>query len=164
MSSADLAEEQNHVCPRFVSRYASVMAGCSADAELQTYSNVIEILQGRHPVIESALMRRDHKAFVPNDIHLGRQTGNFVLITGPNMYAIIKLIVRRLTFPQGRQEHRPTPSGYHCPLGASRSLCASWQCCSISCRSNFHSHRRFGRSVPEQVYFHARNVGNECHS
>lgn len=55
---------------------------------MPNHSNVIEIVQGRHPVIESALTRRDHKAFVPNDIHLGRQTGNFVLITGPNMYAI----------------------------------------------------------------------------
>jgi DNA mismatch repair protein MutS len=44
--------------------------------------NTIHVIEGRHPVVEAYLSRRE---FVPNDVILGGGTPSFVLITGPNM-------------------------------------------------------------------------------
>jgi DNA mismatch repair protein MutS len=43
---------------------------------------VINIVEGRHPVIELAL---PVGRFVPNDVHLDQQTEELLIITGPNM-------------------------------------------------------------------------------
>jgi DNA mismatch repair protein MutS len=43
----------------------------------------IEILEGRHPVVERTLP--DGERFVPNDTHLDRDQERLLLITGPNM-------------------------------------------------------------------------------
>ncbi len=43
--------------------------------------STIDVVAGRHPVIESLA----GDAFVPNDLHLAERTGRFVLLTGPNM-------------------------------------------------------------------------------
>jgi DNA mismatch repair protein MutS len=45
-------------------------------------SEVIEITQGRHPVVELSL---DSGAFVPNDVKLDRTENQLLIITGPNM-------------------------------------------------------------------------------
>jgi DNA mismatch repair protein MutS len=44
--------------------------------------SVLEIKEGRHPVVEAYL---PDGAFVPNDLSLGREKNRFALITGPNM-------------------------------------------------------------------------------
>jgi DNA mismatch repair protein MutS len=43
--------------------------------------SVIEIIDGRHPVMEPLL----GSSFVPNDLRLGVDTSRFILLTGPNM-------------------------------------------------------------------------------
>lgn len=43
---------------------------------------LVEIVEGRHPVLESVLPRGE---FVPNDARLGGQNGTVLVITGPNM-------------------------------------------------------------------------------
>ncbi len=48
--------------------------------ELQTDS-IIEIKEGRHPVVEKMV----EENFVPNDTYLDRQENRFIIITGPNM-------------------------------------------------------------------------------
>lgn len=45
-------------------------------------SDVVEIKQGRHPVVEALLTDRP---FVPNDVYLDRRTEQIWIITGPNM-------------------------------------------------------------------------------
>ena len=45
-------------------------------------SDVLEIVGGRHPVVERALQG---ERFVPNDVRLDRQTCQLMVITGPNM-------------------------------------------------------------------------------
>jgi DNA mismatch repair protein MutS len=45
-------------------------------------SDVLEIEEGRHPVVERLLCG---EPFVPNDIRLDRQTQQILIITGPNM-------------------------------------------------------------------------------
>ena len=46
-------------------------------------SDVIDIRQGRHPVIERQLPVGER--YVPNDVHLDTQTQQIIIITGPNM-------------------------------------------------------------------------------
>ena len=66
-----------------------VMAGLAETAELNDYtrpdvnrSASIDIVDGRHPVIELSVKEED---FVPNDIHLDSEKQQLMIITGPNM-------------------------------------------------------------------------------
>ncbi|MBX5482380.1 MAG: DNA mismatch repair protein MutS [Myxococcaceae bacterium] len=45
-------------------------------------SDVLEIVEGRHPVVERML---GHAEFVPNDVRLDRKDAQILVITGPNM-------------------------------------------------------------------------------
>ena len=65
LSAAKTAEENHYVRPVI-------------DA-----SNVIDIKQGRHPVIETQLPLGEH--YVPNDIYLDSEHQQIIIITGPNM-------------------------------------------------------------------------------
>jgi len=60
---AQIAGERGYVRPQFVE------------------TTTIDVVDGRHPVIESLA----GDGFVPNDLHLGERAGRFVLLTGPNM-------------------------------------------------------------------------------
>ena len=46
-------------------------------------SNNIQIVQGRHPVIEQNL--EDGEIFIPNDIELDQDKQQIMMISGPNM-------------------------------------------------------------------------------
>jgi DNA mismatch repair protein MutS len=66
-----------------------VLAGLAELAESRGYCRpeladapVLEILEGRHPVLDQAL---PPGTFVPNDVSMGPDAGLFLLITGPNM-------------------------------------------------------------------------------
>ncbi len=48
-------------------------------------SSEIEIIEGRHPVIEQQEMAGGSERFVPNDLYLNGTTHNVILLTGPNM-------------------------------------------------------------------------------
>lgn len=65
------------------------LAGLAETAELNGYTcpevnreGIIEIIDGRHPVIEQTVRDED---FVPNDIHLDDSEQQVMIITGPNM-------------------------------------------------------------------------------
>ena len=45
----------------------------------------LEIVEGRHPVIEQQEMAGGSERFVPNDLYLNGSTHNILLLTGPNM-------------------------------------------------------------------------------
>jgi DNA mismatch repair protein MutS len=62
-SLAQVAGERGYVRPTFVD------------------ASTIDIVDGRHPVIEALAGDR----FVPNDLHLDESRARFVLLTGPNM-------------------------------------------------------------------------------
>jgi DNA mismatch repair protein MutS len=62
-SLAQVAGERGYVRPTFVD------------------ASTIDIVDGRHPVIEAIAGDR----FVPNDLHLDESRARFVLLTGPNM-------------------------------------------------------------------------------
>jgi DNA mismatch repair protein MutS len=63
-SLAEVAEKYHYACPEI-------------DAE-----DIIEIIDGRHPVVEAALKK---EGFVPNDCFLDLQNNHLLIITGPNM-------------------------------------------------------------------------------
>ena len=65
LSFAQVAEENRYVRPQIDS------------------SDVIDIRQGRHPVIETQLPLGEH--YVPNDIYLDTEKQQIMMITGPNM-------------------------------------------------------------------------------
>ncbi|HEV2399205.1 MAG TPA: DNA mismatch repair protein MutS [Candidatus Sulfotelmatobacter sp.] len=48
-------------------------------------SGELEIIEGRHPVIEQQELSGGSERFVPNDLYLNGTTHNILLLTGPNM-------------------------------------------------------------------------------
>ena len=64
VSFAEIAQKQNYCEPTV------------------NYGNILDIKNGRHPVIESLLK---NEVFVPNDVYLDTYENRSVLITGPNM-------------------------------------------------------------------------------
>ncbi len=74
---------------RIISRL-DVLSGFAYLAESNGYcrpmvndSKIIEITQGRHPVIETMMPAGEE--FVPNDIYLDNETQQVIILTGPNM-------------------------------------------------------------------------------
>ena len=48
-------------------------------------SDELEIIEGRHPVIEQLELTGSNDRFVPNDLYLNASSHSILLITGPNM-------------------------------------------------------------------------------
>jgi DNA mismatch repair protein MutS len=69
-SLANIAALRNYCRPQFIH---------SAD------SGELEIIEGRHPVIEQQEMAGGSERFVPNDLYLNATTHTILLLTGPNM-------------------------------------------------------------------------------
>jgi DNA mismatch repair protein MutS len=69
-SLANIAALRNYCRPQFIQ---------SAD------SGELEIIEGRHPVIEQQEMAGGSERFVPNDLYLNATTHTILLLTGPNM-------------------------------------------------------------------------------
>ncbi|TYO99701.1 DNA mismatch repair protein MutS [Geothermobacter ehrlichii] len=63
-SLADLAHDRNYVCPQVDD------------------SDVLEIVEGRHPVVEAMNLG---ERFVPNDVRMDCRENQLLIITGPNM-------------------------------------------------------------------------------
>jgi DNA mismatch repair protein MutS len=70
-----------------------VLAALAHAAALRNYcrplfaadSGDLEIIEGRHPVIEQQEMAGGSERFVPNDLYLNAATHTILLLTGPNM-------------------------------------------------------------------------------
>jgi len=69
-----------------------VLASLAHIAALRNYcrpsfvdSGELEIIEGRHAVIEQAGLAAANGRFVPNDLYLNSTTHNILLLTGPNM-------------------------------------------------------------------------------
>jgi DNA mismatch repair protein MutS len=67
-SLAHVAALRNYCRPQFVEK-----------------SGELEIIEGRHPVIEQQELAGGSERFVPNDLYLNDTTHNILLLTGPNM-------------------------------------------------------------------------------
>jgi DNA mismatch repair protein MutS len=71
-SLAHVAALRNYCRPNFVS-------------EADDAAGELEIIEGRHPVIEQQEMAGGSERFVPNDLYLNTSTHTILLLTGPNM-------------------------------------------------------------------------------
>jgi DNA mismatch repair protein MutS len=76
-SLAHTAALRNYCRPRFAS--STDKASTAADP------GDLEIIEGRHPVIEQQEMAGGSERFVPNDLYLNSSTHTILLLTGPNM-------------------------------------------------------------------------------
>ena len=74
-SLAHVAALRNYCRPRFE----------SDGAEKAGESGLLEIIEGRHPVIEQQELAGGSERFVPNDLYLDANSHTIVLLTGPNM-------------------------------------------------------------------------------
>ena len=71
-SLAHISALRNYSRPQFIE---PPQAGCGD----------LEIVEGRHPVVEQQEMAGGSERFVPNDLHLNSTTHTILLLTGPNM-------------------------------------------------------------------------------
>ena len=107
---AEIAERYNYTCPR-------VDGG-----------DVIEIKDGRHPVVERMHLP---EGFVPNDVDLDRNGRRMLIITGPNMagkstyirqVALIVLLAQMGSFVPAASAHIGTVDRIFTRVGAADSL------------------------------------------
>jgi DNA mismatch repair protein MutS len=95
-------------------------------------SDMLEIEQGRHPVVEQMLRQQGHKqAFVPNDTTLCASGEQIALLTGPNMagkstyirqVALIALMAQIGCWVPAKKAHIGVVDRLFCRVGASDEL------------------------------------------
>ena len=91
----------------------------------------LEILQGRHPVIERLATPGESAGFIPNDLYLNSDSDRILLITGPNMggkstylrqAALISLMAQMGSFVPAERARLPTLDRIFTRIGASDNL------------------------------------------
>ncbi|MGA2202027.1 MAG: DNA mismatch repair protein MutS [Terriglobales bacterium] len=76
---AHIAALRNYCRPQFEQKPDQAAKAKNAN------DNDLEIVEGRHPVIELQELAAGSERFVPNDLFLNNSTHNIVVLTGPNM-------------------------------------------------------------------------------
>ncbi len=114
-SLAFIAQNRGYCRPRF---------DVSPEGEL-------EIIDGRHPVLEQSELTGSNDRFVPNDLYLNSSTHSILLITGPNMggkstylrqTALIVLMAQMGGFVPARSARLPVVDRIFTRIGASDNL------------------------------------------
>jgi DNA mismatch repair protein MutS len=91
----------------------------------------IEIIEGRHPVIEQQEMAGGSERFVPNDLYLNGTTHHIMLLTGPNMggkstylrqTALIVILAQMGSFVPARSARLSVVDRVFTRIGASDNL------------------------------------------
>jgi DNA mismatch repair protein MutS len=115
-SLAHIAALRNYCRPAFVE---------------STDGSEIEIIEGRHPVIEQQEMAGGSERFVPNDLYLNGSTHNIMLLTGPNMggkstylrqTALIVILAQMGSFVPARSARLSVVDRVFTRIGASDNL------------------------------------------
>ncbi len=118
LSFAHLAALRNYCRPQFEE---------TPDDSAQT----LEILEGRHPVIEQPELTGSNDRFVPNDLYLDASRQSILLITGPNMggkstylrqTALIVLMAQMGSFVPATRARLSTVDRIFTRIGASDNL------------------------------------------
>jgi DNA mismatch repair protein MutS len=96
-----------------------------------TDADTLEIIDGRHPVLEQLEISGVSDRFVPNDLYLNGTTHSILLITGPNMggkstylrqTALIVLMAQMGSFVPARSARLPITDRIFTRIGASDNL------------------------------------------
>jgi len=113
-SLANIAALRNYCRPSFVAEGGEV-----------------EIVEGRHPVIEQQELAGGSERFVPNDLYLNSSTHNILLLTGPNMggkstylrqTALIVILAQMGSFVPARSARLSVVDRVFTRIGASDNL------------------------------------------
>jgi DNA mismatch repair protein MutS len=122
-SLAQVAALRNYCRPQFVSPVSEP----SADRD----AGELEIIEGRHPVIEQQEMSGGTDRFVPNDLYLNSNTHTILLLTGPNMggkstylrqTALIVILAQMGSFVPARSARLSVVDRVFTRIGASDNL------------------------------------------
>jgi DNA mismatch repair protein MutS len=82
---AHIAALRNYCRPKFEPKFELGLQPNSAEGDQTERALDLEIVEGRHPVIEMQELAAGSERFVPNDMFLDSSTHNIVVLTGPNM-------------------------------------------------------------------------------
>jgi DNA mismatch repair protein MutS len=83
-SLAHVAALRNYCRPKFADPSHENSSDISSDIS-SGISSDLEIIEGRHPVIEQQQLAGGAERFVPNDLYLNSTTHTVLVLTGPNM-------------------------------------------------------------------------------
>ncbi|HEV2963896.1 MAG TPA: DNA mismatch repair protein MutS [Candidatus Angelobacter sp.] len=118
-----IAQNRGYCRPQFVDG----LSDCADPAD----SSELEIVGGRHPVLEQQGLTGSNDSFVPNDLYLNSTSHSILLITGPNMggkstylrqTALIVLMAQMGSFVPARLARLPIVDRIFTRIGASDNL------------------------------------------
>jgi DNA mismatch repair protein MutS len=125
-SMAFIAQNRDYCRPQFTEKptqKATEKRGVEADE--------LEIIEGRHPVLEQLELTGSNDRFVPNDLYLNSGSHSILLITGPNMggkstylrqTALMVLMAQMGGFVPARSARLPVVDRIFTRIGASDNL------------------------------------------
>ncbi len=131
-SLAYIAQNRGYCRPKFTAAEPNAGEASSAvSASAADDGNALEIIDGRHPVLEQLDISGVSDRFVPNDLYLNATTHGILLITGPNMggkstylrqTALIVLMAQMGSFVPARSARLPITDRIFTRIGASDNL------------------------------------------
>jgi DNA mismatch repair protein MutS len=126
-SLAHVAALRNYCRPQFIAEQDRP----AQDQASQQSAGELEIVEGRHPVIEQQEMAGGSERFVPNDLYLNSTTHTILLLTGPNMggkstylrqTALIVILAQMGSFVPARSARLSVVDRVFTRIGASDNL------------------------------------------
>jgi DNA mismatch repair protein MutS len=125
---AHIAALRNYCRPQFVLSTGKATTGKAA---AESDVGELEIVEGRHPVIEQQELAGGSERFVPNDLYLNASTHTILLLTGPNMggkstylrqTALIVILAQMGSFVPARSARLSVVDRVFTRIGASDNL------------------------------------------
>jgi DNA mismatch repair protein MutS len=127
-SLAHIAALRNYCRPKFIESSNQTSPQSGSQVPL---TGDLEIIEGRHPVIEQQEMAGGSERFVPNDLYLNSTTHTILLLTGPNMggkstylrqTALIVILAQMGSFVPARSARLSVVDRVFTRIGASDNL------------------------------------------
>ncbi|HXA85871.1 MAG TPA: DNA mismatch repair protein MutS, partial [Candidatus Dormibacteraeota bacterium] len=125
-----IAQNRGYCRPQFVDSPGGSDDSATVDSP-DVQINEVEIVDGRHPVLEQPGLTGSNDRFVPNDLYLNSASHSILLITGPNMggkstylrqTALIVLMAQMGSFVPARSARLPIVDRIFTRIGASDNL------------------------------------------
>ncbi|MGB8128549.1 MAG: DNA mismatch repair protein MutS [Candidatus Angelobacter sp.] len=129
-SLAFIAQNRGYCRPQFSAKPAEANSEKGAE-NLVKESDELEIIAGRHPVLEQLELTGSNDRFVPNDLYLNSSSHSILLITGPNMggkstylrqTALTVLMAQMGSYVPARSARLPVVDRIFTRIGASDNL------------------------------------------